>query len=334
MTESLTPAGFFGHGSPMNALERNRYTDAWRAFGACVERPRAVLVISAHWYTNATAVTAMPRSAGDPRLLWVPRGAVRLRLPRTRRPRGRRARRRDREAPLGRPRPRQLGSRPRHLVGARSHVPCRGRARRAAVDQRACSRSTTTSTSAPASHRCASMACSSWAAATSCTTCAASTGTRRRKVSTGRTDSTTPPPPSCIESPGDILKLAEHDDYDRAVPTPDHFIPLLYIAALAAASNETPDVLVEWLRLRVAVDDLPHPRRDVRRAGRGRHGRASSPARRRRIRRTFELRLPTSRRTYQAHGRRVRPVATFCAALRSAVGCHDLLNEGVQSCES
>ena len=59
--DALTPAGFFGHGSPMNTLDHNRYTDAWRAFGAAVERPRAVLVVSAHWYTNATAVTAMER---------------------------------------------------------------------------------------------------------------------------------------------------------------------------------------------------------------------------------------------------------------------------------
>ena len=68
MTEaSVTPAGFFGHGSPMNTLEHNRYTDAWRSFGSCIERPRAVLVISAHWYTNATAVTAMaqPRTIHD-----------------------------------------------------------------------------------------------------------------------------------------------------------------------------------------------------------------------------------------------------------------------------
>ena len=55
------PAAFFGHGSPMNALERNRYTEAWRALGAAVPRPRAILVISAHWYINATAVTAMAR---------------------------------------------------------------------------------------------------------------------------------------------------------------------------------------------------------------------------------------------------------------------------------
>jgi 4,5-DOPA dioxygenase extradiol len=55
------PAAFLGHGTPMNALERNRYTEAWRAFGAAVPAPRAILMVSAHWYVNATAVTAMAR---------------------------------------------------------------------------------------------------------------------------------------------------------------------------------------------------------------------------------------------------------------------------------
>ncbi|HEX3542256.1 MAG TPA: 4,5-DOPA dioxygenase extradiol [Acidimicrobiales bacterium] len=55
------PAAFIGHGSPMNAIEQNRYTESWRAFGAALPRPRAVLVISAHWYIQATAVTAMAR---------------------------------------------------------------------------------------------------------------------------------------------------------------------------------------------------------------------------------------------------------------------------------
>ncbi len=60
-TDDVLPAVFFGHGNPMNALSDNRYTAAWRAFGRAVPRPRAILVISAHWYINATAVTAMPR---------------------------------------------------------------------------------------------------------------------------------------------------------------------------------------------------------------------------------------------------------------------------------
>jgi 4,5-DOPA dioxygenase extradiol len=61
MTAPLMPAAFIGHGSPMNALESNRYTESWRALGEALPRPRAILVISAHWYINATAVTAMPK---------------------------------------------------------------------------------------------------------------------------------------------------------------------------------------------------------------------------------------------------------------------------------
>ena len=55
------PAVFFGHGSPMNALEQNRYTDAWRRIGASVPKPKAILCVSAHWYIRGTAVTAMDR---------------------------------------------------------------------------------------------------------------------------------------------------------------------------------------------------------------------------------------------------------------------------------
>jgi aromatic ring-opening dioxygenase catalytic subunit (LigB family) len=43
----LMPAAFIGHGNPMNALETNRYTQAWHAFGRAVPRPRAILVIPA-----------------------------------------------------------------------------------------------------------------------------------------------------------------------------------------------------------------------------------------------------------------------------------------------
>src|SRR3954454_19514909 len=53
------PAAFIGHGAPMNALDTNRYTEAWAAFGAGVPRRRAIVAISAHWFINATAVTAM-----------------------------------------------------------------------------------------------------------------------------------------------------------------------------------------------------------------------------------------------------------------------------------
>lgn len=61
------PSIFFGHGNPMNALQRNDWTDAWAAIGKSIQRPRAVLCISAHWYLPDTLVTAMtaPRTIHD-----------------------------------------------------------------------------------------------------------------------------------------------------------------------------------------------------------------------------------------------------------------------------
>lgn len=55
------PVIFFGHGNPMNALADNEYTRAWRQMGEEVGKPKAILCISAHWYTQATAVTVAER---------------------------------------------------------------------------------------------------------------------------------------------------------------------------------------------------------------------------------------------------------------------------------
>jgi len=61
------PAIFFGHGNPMNALVRNDWTKGWAAIGAALPRPKAVLCVSAHWYLPGTCVTAMsePRTIHD-----------------------------------------------------------------------------------------------------------------------------------------------------------------------------------------------------------------------------------------------------------------------------
>ena len=56
MSEIL-PAIFFGHGNPMNALLNNTYTDGWRRIGANTPRPRAIVSISAHWFVPETGVT-------------------------------------------------------------------------------------------------------------------------------------------------------------------------------------------------------------------------------------------------------------------------------------
>jgi 4,5-DOPA dioxygenase extradiol len=60
MTAQRLPAIFFGHGNPMNALDHNAYTEGWAAIGAQLPRPRAILSISAHWYVPGTHVTASP----------------------------------------------------------------------------------------------------------------------------------------------------------------------------------------------------------------------------------------------------------------------------------
>ncbi len=64
---ALMPVVFLGHGNPMNALSKNSYTEGWSSIGRSVPRPRAVLAVSAHWYIPGCAVTAMssPRTIHD-----------------------------------------------------------------------------------------------------------------------------------------------------------------------------------------------------------------------------------------------------------------------------
>ena len=57
---SSMPAIFFGHGNPLNALQNNAYTQAWAAIGQSIPKPSAILAVSAHWYLPGTFVTAMP----------------------------------------------------------------------------------------------------------------------------------------------------------------------------------------------------------------------------------------------------------------------------------
>jgi 4,5-DOPA dioxygenase extradiol len=64
---NLMPTIFFGHGNPMNAVTHNSYTDTWRRVGAETPKPKAILSISAHWYVPETGVTVTtaPRTIHD-----------------------------------------------------------------------------------------------------------------------------------------------------------------------------------------------------------------------------------------------------------------------------
>lgn len=64
---ALMPVLFIGHGSPMNGIEDNEFSQTWAAIGQTMPVPKAVIVVSAHWFTRGTAVTAMifPKTIHD-----------------------------------------------------------------------------------------------------------------------------------------------------------------------------------------------------------------------------------------------------------------------------
>lgn len=66
-TDGKMPVLFIGHGSPMNGIEDNAFSKTWAKLGAEMPKPKAVLVVSAHWLTNGTHITAMeaPKTIHD-----------------------------------------------------------------------------------------------------------------------------------------------------------------------------------------------------------------------------------------------------------------------------
>ncbi|GHD64902.1 dioxygenase [Luteimonas padinae] len=243
-TVPLMPAAFLGHGSPMNALERNRYTEAWRAFGTSVPRPRAILAISAHWYVNATAVTAMPWPRTIHDFYGFPKPLFEVDYPAPGLPALA-----EEVADLARPDHVgrdvdgwgldhgtwsvlvhafpdadipvvQLSINAQKPPGW--HVSMG--ARLAALRERG----VLVLGSGNVVHNLRAM---DWTQPDAAFDWNARFDAEARRV--------------LAERPGDAAALASHRDYARSAPTPEHFLPLLYLAGLAAAAGKGADVLVE-----------------------------------------------------------------------------------------
>jgi 4,5-DOPA dioxygenase extradiol len=238
------PAAFIGHGSPMNALESNRFSQAWRAFGRSLPTPRAILAVSAHWYVNATAVTAMvrPRTIHD--FYGFPQELYRVQYP----------------APGSFEVAEEVAeiAKPTHvgldhdgwgldhgtwsvLVHAfpEADVPVVQLAINALQDldlhlelgarlAPLREKGVLIFASGNVVHNLRELDWSQpdlafdWA---------------RRFDEASRALMT--------ERPGDILSLGGHADFTRSVPTPDHFIPLLYLAGVARAAQSSAEILVD-----------------------------------------------------------------------------------------
>lgn len=241
MTRML--ALFIGHGSPMNTLEVNGYTAAWRDLANALPRPRAVLVVSAHWFIGTTAVTAMamPRTIHDfygfpPELFafdYPARGLPDLA---------------DEIAEAAKP----------HRVGAdrdrwgldhgmwsvlahmypQADVP---------VVQLSINALESPTYHVDLGTRLAALR-DRGVMIVSSGNVVHNLGQIERNNPDGGTDWAhrfdDAVAHQMAKAPGDILKVTEHGDFAAAVPTPDHFIPLLYIAGIAAAENRPADALI------------------------------------------------------------------------------------------
>lgn len=237
------PALFVGHGSPMNTLEVNGYTEAWRAFGRNLPRPKAILAVSAHWYFGATAVTAMPKprtihdfygfpqalfdvdypAAGDPELAgeivelvkpeWVGLDRDQWGLDHGTwsvlkhvYP--------DADIPVVQLSINALRPLDYHLDLARRLAPLRDRGVMILASGNVVHNLRRLQWQEPDLGF-------DWAE-------------RFDDAAVAQ----------LVSDPDGALKLMEHPDYELAVPTPDHFIPLLYVAGLASSEGTRPEPLV------------------------------------------------------------------------------------------
>ncbi|TFV54016.1 4,5-DOPA dioxygenase extradiol [Geodermatophilus sp. DF01-2] len=238
------PAAFLGHGNPMNALEENRYTRAWRAFGQAVPRPRAILVVSAHWYVHATAVTAMPQPRTIHDFFGFPRALFDVRY----------------EAP-GLPELYEEVADIVHPTWVGADVDSWGIdhgawsvLRHAFPDADVPVVQLSVNALEPADHHLQLGAALAPLREDGVLVIGSGNvvhnlaGVSRAMPDAGfdwarRFDDGVRE--LMLDEPAEVARLDGHPDFDLAVPTPDHFLPLLYVAGMAGATGTAAEVLVD-----------------------------------------------------------------------------------------
>lgn len=239
----VSRAAFIGHGNPMNALEHNRFTDAWTALGASVPTPRAVLAISAHWYVNATAVTAMasPRTIHD--FYGFPQALFDVEYPAPGAP-GLAAEIAEVAAPVWVGLDADSWGIDHGTWSVLAHVfphadvpvvqlsidATKPIGYHVDLGARLAPLLDTGVMIVASGNTVHNLGRIEWGA-----------GDRGSEWAERFDAATTA---QLQEAPAELGRLQEHPDYPLAVPTPDHFLPLAYVAGIAAARNARPEVLV------------------------------------------------------------------------------------------
>ncbi len=256
---TLMPAAFLGHGSPMNALEHNRYTEAWRSFGASVPPPRAILVISAHWFINATAVTAMARPRVIHDFYGFPDELFAFDYPAPGAP--------DVAAEIVEVvKPHWIGL--DHDSWGLDHGTWSVLAHafpdaEIPVVQLSINAVEPIEYHLELGERLAPLRRQGILVIGSGNIVHNLRLMNWSRAEEGFDWAQRFNEDACLvvhDTPGDVARLAKHPDASLAVPTPDHFLPLAYMAGLAAAAGTAPEVLVDGYAFGSSLDDLLHCR--------------------------------------------------------------------------